>query len=165
MVHPFSDPRITLKRLWMKRYYALNITPLPTALDVSKTGFLSIGSLHTMSASVMDLGPELLARLPTLTSPLGIASVAAILLISLFITEKLLSVPYPPSIPLIREPEGARRFSLRTRWQYLTNCQPMYYEAYHKVHIPLLVNGKIILTHDSTSNKAKQSLFLASASE
>ncbi|EYB26844.1 hypothetical protein FG05_09195 [Fusarium graminearum] len=94
-----------------------------------------------MSASVMDLGPELLARLPTLTSPLGIASVAAILLISLFITEKLLSVPYPPSIPLIREPEGARRFSLRTRWQYLTNCQPMYYEAYHKY----LKQGKAVV--------------------
>jgi hypothetical protein len=85
------------------------------------------------AASSMDVGPELLARLPALTSPLGIASVAAILLVALFITEKILSVPYPPGIPLIREPEGARRFSLRTRWQYLTNCQPMFYEAYHQV--------------------------------
>lgn len=88
-----------------------------------------------MSASSIELGPELLARLPALTSPLGLASVAAILLIGLLITEKLLSVPYPPDIPLIREPKGARRFSLRTRWQYLTNCQPMFHEAYHDVRI------------------------------
>ncbi|RGP76465.1 ent-kaurene oxidase [Fusarium sporotrichioides] len=94
-----------------------------------------------MSASGMDVGPELLARLPALTSPLGIASVAAILFIALYITEKLLSVPYPPGIPLIREPEGARRFSLRTRWQYLTNCQPMFYEAYHQY----LKKGKAVV--------------------
>ncbi|CEI41467.1 hypothetical protein FVEN_g3634 [Fusarium venenatum] len=93
------------------------------------------------AASSMDVGPELLARLPALTSPLGIASVAAILLIALFITEKILSVPYPPGVPLIREPEGSRRFSLRTRWQYLTNCQPMFYEAYHQY----LKQGKAVV--------------------
>ncbi|RGP76850.1 ent-kaurene oxidase [Fusarium longipes] len=94
-----------------------------------------------MSASGIDVEPELLARLPALTNPLGLASVAAILLVALFITEKLLSVPYPPGIPLIREPEGARRFSLRTRWQYLTNCQPLFYEAYHEY----LKKGKAVV--------------------
>jgi hypothetical protein len=122
------------------KQHGLNTTLSPLhCFAVSKTGFLSIGS-PKMSASSIDVGPELLARLPALTSPLGIASVAAFLLVALFITEKLLSVPYPPGIPLIREPEGARRFSLRTRWQYLTNCQPMFYEAYHEVLNSLRLN-------------------------
>jgi hypothetical protein len=80
-----------------------------------------------------DLRLLLLARLPTLTSPLGIASVLVVLFIALFITEKLINVPYPPDIPLIREPKGARRFSLRTRWAYLTDCKALFHDAYHDV--------------------------------
>ncbi|KAH7179276.1 cytochrome P450 [Fusarium flagelliforme] len=92
----------------------------------------------------MDVGPELLARLPALTSPLGLAAVAAVLLIGLFITEKFISVPYPEGIPLIREPKGAKRFSLRTRWLYFTDCKSLFHEAYHdylKVGKPVVLPG------------------------
>ncbi|WZH41935.1 cytochrome P450 [Fusarium acuminatum] len=97
-----------------------------------------------MSSSGGDLGPLLLARLPTVTSPLGIASVLVVLVIALFITEKLISVPYPPDIPLIREPKGARRFSLRTRWAYLTDCKALFHDAYHdylKKGKPVVIPG------------------------
>ncbi|KAL7759464.1 hypothetical protein ACKLNR_009554 [Fusarium oxysporum f. sp. zingiberi] len=82
-----------------------------------------------MSSSA-ELG--LLARLPSLASPLGIASIVVIGVIAIYVIEKLTGVPYPPDIPLIREPKGARRFSLRTRWAYLTDCQALFYEAYHE---------------------------------
>ncbi|KAF4986798.1 hypothetical protein FGRMN_10678 [Fusarium graminum] len=85
-----------------------------------------------MASSSDELGPLLLARLPKPTSPLGIALVVIVLLIGLIITESLISVPYPPEIPLIREPKGARRFSLRTRWAYLTDCHALFHEAYHE---------------------------------
>ncbi|KAF4415155.1 Ent-kaurene oxidase, partial [Fusarium austroafricanum] len=61
--------------------------------------------------SSVDAG-FLLARLPSLTSPLGVACVTVLVFIALYVIEKLLNVPYPPDIPLIREPKGARRFSL-----------------------------------------------------
>jgi hypothetical protein len=112
----------------------------------------------------MDVGPELLARLPALTSPLGLAAVAAVLLIGLFITEKFLSVPYPEGIPLIREPKGAKRFSLRTRWLYLTDCKSLFHEAYQDVRI-LLAFELMMLTYYSTSRKASQSSFQVLASE
>lgn len=90
-----------------------------------------------MSSSA-ELG--LLARLPSLASPLGIASIVVIGVIAIYVIEKLIGVPYPPDIPLIREPKGARRFSLRTRWAYLTDCQALFYEAYHEVHPPSPLN-------------------------
>ncbi|KAM0344516.1 hypothetical protein ACHAPU_007491 [Fusarium lateritium] len=83
-------------------------------------------------ASSGDGSGLLFARLPKLMSPLGIALVAVVLLIALVVIESLISVPYPSEIPLIREPKGTRRFSLRTRWAYLTDCQALFHEAYHE---------------------------------
>lgn len=80
---------------------------------------------------------SLLARV---ASPLGIASIVVIGFIAIYVIDKLTSVPYPPDIPLIREPKGARRFSLRTRWAYLTDCQALFYEAYHEVQPPSPLN-------------------------
>ncbi|KAF4997932.1 hypothetical protein FDECE_11945 [Fusarium decemcellulare] len=77
------------------------------------------------------MAPVLLDHLPSLMSPLGIASVAVVAFFVLYLVERLIHVPYPPGIPLIREPEGARRFSLRTRWAYLTDCRGLFREAYH----------------------------------
>ncbi|KAM0248340.1 hypothetical protein ACHAP5_003511 [Fusarium lateritium] len=97
-----------------------------------------------MTSSGEELGPLFLARLPTLTSPLAIISAVAVLFIALFITEKVINVPYPPDIPLIREPKGARRFSLRTRWAYLTDCKTLFHDAYHdylKKGKPVVIPG------------------------
>ncbi|KAF4982584.1 hypothetical protein FZEAL_1816 [Fusarium zealandicum] len=90
------------------------------------------------------MAPLLLDRLPSLTSPLGIVSVAVAGLVLLYLVERLISVPYPPGIPLIREREGARGFSLRTRIAYLTDCQSLYREAYHgylKKGKPVVIPG------------------------
>ncbi|KAF4503532.1 cycloheximide-inducible CIP70 (cytochrome P450 family) [Fusarium agapanthi] len=78
-------------------------------------------------SSNAELG--LLARV---ASPLGIAAIVVIGVVAICVIDKLTAVPYPPDIPLIREPKGARRFSLRTRWAYLTDCQALFYEAYHE---------------------------------
>lgn len=79
------------------------------------------------------MAPLLLDQLPSLTSPLGIALVVLVTIVVLYFVENLIHVPYPTGIPLIREPEGARRFSLRTRYAYLTDCQALFREAYHDV--------------------------------
>lgn len=58
-----------------------------------------------------------------------VASIALVVLADRYIT----GVPLPPTIPLFREPEGARRFSLRTRLAYYTDCKALYEEAWDKV--------------------------------
>ncbi|KAJ4312060.1 hypothetical protein N0V84_010133 [Fusarium piperis] len=90
------------------------------------------------------MAPLLLDHLPSLTSPLGIVSVVLVTILVLYLVENLIHVPYPPGIPLIREPEGARRFSLRTRYAYLTDCQALFREAYHdylKKGKPVVIPG------------------------
>ncbi|KFX93485.1 hypothetical protein O988_06800 [Pseudogymnoascus sp. VKM F-3808] len=42
----------------------------------------------------------------------------------------LTQVRYPPNLPRVREPAGATRFSLKTRWDYYTDCKSLYKEAY-----------------------------------
>lgn len=42
-------------------------------------------------------------------------------------------VSYPPNLPRVREPAGATRFSLKTRWAYYTDCKSLYKEAYETV--------------------------------
>lgn len=79
------------------------------------------------------MAPLLLDQLPSLTSPLGIVLAGSVTILVLYLVETLIHVPFPPGIPLIREPEGARRFSLRTRYAYLTDCQALFREAYHDV--------------------------------
>ncbi|KFY18173.1 hypothetical protein V492_00108 [Pseudogymnoascus sp. VKM F-4246] len=71
--------------------------------------------------------------------------------IVLFIAFTLVSVPvvvgyftqvcYPPNLPRVREPTGATRFSLKTRWAYYTDCKALYKEAYETYS----KNGKICL--------------------
>ncbi|KAI8654609.1 hypothetical protein NCS57_01207500 [Fusarium keratoplasticum] len=90
------------------------------------------------------MAPLLLDRLPSLTSPLGIVLVVLVTVFVLYSVENLIHVPYPPGIPLIREPEGTRRFSLRTRYAYLTDCQALFREAYHdyiKKGKPVVIPG------------------------
>lgn len=45
-------------------------------------------------------------------------------------------VRYPPNLPRVREPAGATRFSLRTRWAYYTDCKALYKEAYETASPP-----------------------------
>lgn len=81
-------------------------------------------------------------RLPPLFSPLGVASVAILGFAALYCIERfLLSQPMPKGIPLIREPEGARSFSLRTRLAYLRDCQSLFREAYHNVSATAVLNA------------------------
>ncbi|KAF4944618.1 hypothetical protein FSARC_14623 [Fusarium sarcochroum] len=96
------------------------------------------------SSASVDVTPLLLERLPSIKSPLGILAIAVAIFVVLYVAELLINVPYPPEIPLIREPKGARRFSLRTRWAYLTDCQSLFNEAYHqylKVGKPVVLPG------------------------
>lgn len=45
-------------------------------------------------------------------------------------------VRYPPNLPRVREPAGATRFSLKTRWAYYTDCKALYKEAYDTASPP-----------------------------
>lgn len=47
-------------------------------------------------------------------------------------------VCYPPNLPRVREPAGATRFSLKTRWAYYTDCKALYKEAYETASSPSL---------------------------
>ena len=74
--------------------------------------------------------------IPGLASPLGIALVTAGVVIGLLTLQHLIfGVPYPEGVALIREPPGARRFSLRTRLAYYTDCRRLYDEAWHNVRL------------------------------
>lgn len=71
---------------------------------------------------------------PLMTSPLGIAlTVSGSILVLYLIEHYILGVPYPPEIPLVREPVGARRFSIRTRLAFYTDCQNLFRDAYDNV--------------------------------
>ncbi|CAI6090501.1 unnamed protein product [Clonostachys chloroleuca] len=70
----------------------------------------------------------------------GVAFCAVVYLVERFIV----SVPYPDNIPLIREAPGARRFSLRTRWAYYTDCKALFKDAwdnYLKLGKPVVIPG------------------------
>ncbi|RDW57887.1 cytochrome P450 [Aspergillus mulundensis] len=49
-----------------------------------------------------------------------------------FINSLFLSAPLPQGVPFIREAPGKRSFSLKTRLAYLTDCESLFKEAYHK---------------------------------
>ncbi|KAI5459113.1 cytochrome P450 [Mariannaea sp. PMI_226] len=87
--------------------------------------------------------PELLS--PTITSILGWASIfVGVIVFICFFESYFLAVPYPPGVPLIREPEGARRFSLRTRLAYYIDCEALFREAYQnygKKGLPVVIPG------------------------
>jgi hypothetical protein len=50
------------------------------------------------------------------------------------------AVPYPSNIDLVGERPGARRFSLRTRLRYYTDCADLYREAWEEVSPRLLLS-------------------------
>jgi hypothetical protein len=87
----------------------------------------------SVTAALCGLGGPLraLCALPwPLIVAVGIiAPIAVVVLAERYIT----GVPNPPTIPLVCEPEGARRFSLRTRLAYYIDCKPLYEEAWDKV--------------------------------
>ena len=77
---------------------------------------------------------------------LNIDSVVALIaviagLILFFIDYLLLRVPYPKGIPLLREPEGATWFSLRTRLAYYTNCEALFRDAYQNVSLTSVISS------------------------
>lgn len=102
-----------------------------------------IQTLRSISSNAFAfaMAPILLDHLPSLTSPLGIALIVSACFALFYVTESfILTVPYPPSVPLVGEPEGALRFSLRTRVAYYTNCEALLREAYTKVCSRLSTN-------------------------
>lgn len=58
---------------------------------------------------------------------------AALVFVGLYRLDALISVPYPKGVPLLREPPGATRFSLKTRLAYYTDCPSLYREAWENV--------------------------------
>lgn len=78
------------------------------------------------------------SHLPELGSPTGIVllflSISAALY---FVNRVFFSIPYPPNVPFIREPEGKQGFSFRTRLAYYLDCQSLFREAYHDVCFPV----------------------------
>lgn len=83
-----------------------------------------------MAATLCGLGGplQLVRALPwPVAVVVGFAAfIVAVLLLDRFVT----GTPYPPDIPLIREPEGTRRFSLRTRLAYYIDCKGLFEEAW-----------------------------------
>ena len=70
-------------------------------------------------------------------TPAGVVALLLVLLAGVVIFEWVfLTVPFPPGMPLVREPEGARRFSWKTRLAYYTDCERLYNEAYENVCQP-----------------------------
>jgi hypothetical protein len=69
------------------------------------------------------------------------ASIRTVLLTGLFLLLAVVVVAhfstfrYPIEIPRVREREGKRYFSLRTRLAYYTDAKELFREAYEKVRI------------------------------
>ncbi|KAF4124822.1 Cytochrome P450 [Geosmithia morbida] len=96
----------------------------------------------------MDLPDSLLHLLFHIYSKctfLNVLGAFVFLVLAAYLIERFITgVAYPPSIPLIREPEGARSFSLRTRISYYTECKAIYEDAwnqYLKHGRPVVVPG------------------------
>lgn len=113
------------------------------------------------------MAPVFLDRLPPLASPLGFALIAVAGFVLLYLIERyVLDVPYPQGIPIVGQPAGARRLSLRTRLRYYTNCESLFREAYDNVR-PLVDPARSaprLTPAFSMSRRASQSSSLASAS-
>lgn len=111
------------------------------------------------------MAPTLPYQLPALTSPLAIVAIVVGSLLLVYCAERFVfGVPKPIGIPLLREPEGARHFSLRTRLAYYTDCKGIFREAYENVREVFL---SLELEPDgrrSTARKASPSSSPGSAS-
>lgn len=68
-------------------------------------------------------------------SPLGMALILTLAIVVVYALNALLTGPYPKGVPLLREPAGATRFSLKTRFAYYTDCRSLFKEAYENVGI------------------------------
>lgn len=66
-------------------------------------------------------------------SAVYVVTFSALVFVGLYSLNTLLSVPYPKGVPLLREPPGATRFSLKTRIAYYTDCASLYKEAWENV--------------------------------
>ncbi|KXH53657.1 cytochrome P450 [Colletotrichum simmondsii] len=83
--------------------------------------------------------------LPPVASLSGVGLLALGSVALLYIISRLfLSIPYPKGIPLIGEPDGATRFSMRTYLRFYTDCQGLFREAYDnytKKGKPVIIPG------------------------
>lgn len=78
-----------------------------------------------------------LVTLPAVGTPLIIAVAALLSYAVLVIVNRAISTPHPKGVPLLREPPGATRFSLRTRIAYWNDSLPFLKEAYQvRNHCP-----------------------------
>jgi len=90
-----------------------------------------------MTASVLDL----LSRL-TGSSSLATGLLVTIgLAVLLYLVEQFLRPPLPKGVAFIREPEGARGFSLRTRWAFHTKADAIFHDAWNQY----LKRGKAVV--------------------
>lgn len=72
--------------------------------------------------------------LPEMGSPAGIVLLALVGCTLLYVINNVFfTVPYPPNVPFIREPEGKQGFSFRTRLAYYLDCPSLFREAYQNV--------------------------------
>ncbi|KAK0120174.1 hypothetical protein ONS95_011580 [Cadophora gregata] len=85
---------------------------------------------------------SLVAHLPSTINYAALAAVAGIFTV-IFVLHRAVSssATYPKDLPLVGEPVGRRRFSLRTRWRYYSDCVSLYKEAYHNYS----KKGKVVL--------------------
>lgn len=67
------------------------------------------------------------------SSAVYFALFSALVFVGLYSLNALISVPYPKGVPLLREPPGATRFTLKTRLAYYTDCPSLYREAWENV--------------------------------
>ena len=74
--------------------------------------------------------------LPEPSSSSGIGLLALGFVAVLYVVERLFfAQPLPKDVPFFREPPGATRFSLKTRWAFHTDCANLYKEVYDKVSL------------------------------
>lgn len=95
-----------------------------------------------------------LIRLPVLTALVGIGALFGFLIFIYVVERFILGVRLPSNIALIREPEGARRFSLRTRLAYYTDCKALFREAFDQVSVDP-PSRRILADHSQYLNQGK----------
>ncbi|KAK7418297.1 hypothetical protein QQX98_004082 [Neonectria punicea] len=99
-----------------------------------------------------------LDHLPALTSPPGLGLALTGLLVFIILLDCLvLGVPYPKGIALVREPEGSRLFSFRTRFSYYTDCEAPYRDAYTNVSLFPHLARELLQTEQDTSMARRES--------
>lgn len=108
-----------------------HVEPMPIKERSSSSDVAS--SFLATETTMSRASPEL--TVPWAIAMIGLGLGLGSLLLIYLIERYVLSVPYPPGVQLVREPVGARRFSLRTRLAYYTDCESLYREAYENVSL------------------------------